>query len=121
MRKPVARSLRSIFNAPSRVEAERLLGQFVEEYRSSAPDLAAWAADNVPESLAIFDIPAAHQRRLRTSNSIERLNREIHRRIRVASIFPNDASLLRLVTAVVIEITDDWDSGRRYLTMTEDA
>ena len=62
----------------------------------------------MPEGLSVFDFPAEHRRRLRTNNCSERLNREVKRRTRVASIFPNEDSLLRLATAVLIEIDEDW-------------
>ena len=117
MREGVARELRSIFNAPSRPDADRLLDRFVEKHKADAPQLAEWAAENVPEGLEALTLPVRHQRRLRTTNMVERLNRELLRRTRVATLFPNDASLLRLVTAVVMEITEDWETGRRYLTM----
>ena len=61
-------------------------------------------------------MPPSHRRRLRTTNMLERLNREIKRRTRVATLFPNEASLLRLVTAIVIEISEDWETGKRYVT-----
>jgi putative transposase len=60
---------------------------------------------------------AAHQKRLRTSNAMERVNQEIKRRTRVARLFPNEASILRLVTALLSEISDDWESGKIYLNM----
>jgi len=71
----------------------------------------------IPEALTVLAIPAAHQRRLRTTNSLERLNREIKRRTRVATLFPNEASLLRLASAVLSEINDDWETERAYLNM----
>ena len=71
----------------------------------------------IPEGLTVFELPAAHRKRLRTSNAVERLNREIKRRTRVATLFPNEASLLRLVSAVAIEIAEDWETGRIYLNM----
>lgn len=117
MREEVARDLRAVFNAPTRPDADRLLERFAEKYQAEAPQLAEWACDNVPEGLEVFALPGKHQRRLRTSNMVERLNRELLRRTRVATLFPNDESLLRLVTAVVMEITEDWETGRRYLTM----
>jgi len=117
MRKAVAQEIRDVFNAPSRDEAERLLRLAVERRQKEAPDLARWMEENIPEGLAIFEVPAAHRRRLRTSNALERLNREIKRRTRVASLFPNEASLLRLVSAVAIEIAEDWETGRTYLSM----
>jgi transposase-like protein len=104
-----------VFNAPNRAEAERLLGQMVERHAKSAPKLAAWLEENVPEGLTVFDFPAEHRRKLRTNNTEERLNREIKRRTRVVSIFPNEASLLRLVTAVLMETDDEWQTEKRYL------
>jgi putative transposase len=117
MRKHVARDIRSVFNAPDRAEAERLLGQVVTRYRDDAPALAEWLEDNIPEGFAVFALPDAHRRRLRTSNLMERVNREVRRRTRVATLFPNEASLLRLVTAVVAEISEEWETGRTYLSM----
>jgi len=117
MRKEVAEAIRGIFNAPDRAEAERLLGKMCDHYRESAPRLAAWAEENIPEGLTVFRLPVSHRRRLRTSNSLERLNKEIKRRTRVATLFPNEASLLRLVTAIVSEVSDEWETGRIYLSM----
>ena len=72
---------------------------------------------NLPEGLNVFALPETHRRRLRTSNMLERLNREIKRRTRVASLFPNEQSALRLVTAILAETSDEWETGRLYLTM----
>lgn len=71
----------------------------------------------VPESLTVFCLPARHRVRMQTSNMLERLNRELKRRTRVVSIFPSDDALLRLATAVLMEVDDDWMAGRKYLTM----
>ena len=73
--------------------------------------------ENLPQGFTVFELPAAHQRRLRTSNALERVNQELKRRTRVASIFPNEASLLRLTSAVLAEISDDWLSSKIYLDM----
>jgi putative transposase len=107
--------LRSVFNAPNRVEADRLLAMMVEKYQAAAPKLAAWLESNVPEGLTVFEFPAEHRRRLRTNNMLERLNREIKRRTRVATLFPNEASLLRLATAVLMETDEEWQTEKRYL------
>jgi putative transposase len=72
---------------------------------------------NIPQGFTVFGFPAAHQRRLRTSNPIERVNIELKRRTRVAGIFPNEASLLRLVSALLIEISDQWETEKIYLNM----
>jgi len=107
--------VRAVFNAPNRAEAERLLAMTVQKYRAAAPKFAAWLESNVPEGLTVFDFPAEHRRRLRTNNTLERLNREIKRRTRVATLFPNEASLLRLATAVLMEIDEEWQTEKRYL------
>ena len=99
MRKQVADDIRDIFAARNAHDANEELGRFVERYKDTAPKLADWAEANIPEGLAIFGIPAEHRKRLRTTNMLERQNRELKRRTRVATLFPNEASLLRLVTA----------------------
>ncbi len=117
LRSQVADDIRSVFNAPNLAEAERLLKQLTVKYADSAPKLAAWAEENIPEGLTVFRFPSKHWRRIRTSNGVERLNREIRRRSRVATLFPNEASCLRLVTAVVVEISQEWQTNRTYLCL----
>ena len=73
--------------------------------------------ENLHEGLAVMDLPAAHRRRMRTSNALERVNMELKRRTRVARIFPNEASLLRLISALLREIDEDWETGKIYLNM----
>ncbi len=120
MRKEVVASIRAVFDAPDRDEAQRQLDLAVKRYRSKAPRLAEWLEQNVPEGLAVFGLPPSHRRRLRTSNMLERLNKELKRRTRVAGLFPNEASARRLVSAVAMEISEDWETGRKYLTMEPD-
>jgi transposase-like protein len=117
MRSEVAADLRAVFDAPDRPEADRQLGIAVRKYEKTAPKLASWLAANVPDSLTVFAFPPAHRRRLRTSNLLERLNKEIKRRTRVATLFPNEASLLRLVSAVLMEISEEWETDKIYLRM----
>ena len=117
MRPEVARDLRRVFDADEPAEAERRLKEVVARQQKTAPQLAAWLEHAIPEALTVLTIPAAHRRRLRTTNSLERLNREIKRRTRVATLFPNEASLLRLASAVLSEISDDWETERAYLNM----
>ncbi len=116
---PLAAAMRAIFNAANRYEAEVLLGKLVGEARKSSPKLAAWLEDNVPEGLTVFSFPEAHRRLLRTTNGLERVNQEVRRRTRVCRHFPNEASCLRLVSAVLMEISDEWETGRAYLTFTD--
>ena len=82
MRAEVGQSLRAVFNAPDRIEADRQLGMAVKKYQTTAPRLSAWLETIVPEGLTVFDLPPSHRRRLRTSNMLERLNAEIRRRTR---------------------------------------
>ena len=120
MRSEVAADIRGVFNAPDAHEAERLLKLNIEKYRTTAPKLADWMERSVPEGLTVFTRPAAHRRRLRTSNMLERLNKEIKRRTRVATLFPNEASLLRLVSAVLAEVDEEWQTGKCYLNTETD-
>lgn len=117
MRGPVAADIRKIFGASDRIEADQKLQDFLEKYKESAPRLVEWAEVNIPEGLTVFNLPVEHQKRMRTSNGIERLNKEIKRRTRVATLFPNEESLLRLVSAVLSEISEDWETGKVYLSM----
>jgi putative transposase len=117
MRKEVARDLRSVLDAGDRSEADRQLDRIIKKYADAAPRLAAWLEENVPEALTVLDLPATHRRKLRTTNMLERINKEIKRRTRVATLFPNEPSALRLVTAVLMEISEDWETNRTYLTM----
>jgi len=117
IRQKVADELKDVFNAPDLIEAKRRLSTMVENYRDKASRLSEWLEENVPEGLTVFELPASHRRRLRTTNCVERINQEIKRRTSVARLFPNEASLLRLVTAIVAEISEEWETGRMYLNM----
>ena len=117
MRGEVAEDIRRIYNADDRAEADRRLKDMVGRYHKTAPALASWLEENIPEALTVFAFPAAHRKRLRTNNGLERLNKEIKRRTRVATLFPNETSVLRLVSAVLSEISDDWETERSYLNM----
>ncbi len=113
----VARDLRRVFDAEEAAEADRRLREAVTRYQKTAPHLATWLEEKAPEALTVLRTPAAHRRRLRTTNGLERLNKEIKRRPRVATLFPKEASLLRLVSAVLSEISDDWETERAYLNV----
>lgn len=117
LRSEVAQGMRRVFGSEDQAEAKRRLAELVEKYRDTAPRLADWLEDNVPEGLAVFAFPATHRKRLRTTNGLERLNKEIKRRTRVATLFPNEASLLRLASAVLSEVSDEWETDKIYLNM----
>lgn len=120
MRREVAEDLRTIFNAPDRYTAEAYLDKTVQKYAQSVPSLADWLEKNIPEGLTVFSFPASHRRRLRTANVLERLSREIKRRTRVVSIFPNESACLRLISAVLMEIHEEWLTDRMYLSFEID-
>ena len=117
LRAEVAQAIRAIFNTPDRPEADRMLDRFVDHYQERAPQLTEWAQENIPQGLTVFGLPQPHRVRLRTTNGLERLNREIKRRTRVASIFPNEQALLRLASALLVEIDEEWQTGKIYLNM----
>jgi transposase-like protein len=106
----VASDIKVILNASER------LNDFVKTYSESQPKLAAWAKENLPEGLAVFAFPEAHRRRLRTPNACENVNGQIKKRTHVVGLFPSEESLLRLVTGVLIEISETWKTGKTYLT-----
>jgi len=114
MKVEVANRIRAIFHALNREEAERLLKLFIADYAKSMPKLAQWAETALPEGFTVFMFDEKQRKKLRTSNVVERLNREIRRRSRAASMFPNPASCLRLITAVVMEISEEWVATNRH-------
>jgi transposase-like protein len=116
MQVEVAADIRMIFDAPDRTTAETYLAKAVAKYRQSASRLSDWLASNILEGLTVFAFPTSFRRLLRTTNGVERLHREVRRRARVVSIFPNPASCLRLVSAVLAEISEEWLTGRTYMS-----
>jgi len=115
----VAAAIRAIFQAPSLHEAKRLLAETAQRYRAVAPKLATWMEENLPEGLIVCAVPPTHWRLLPTTNGLERVNQEIRRRPRVARLFPNEASCLRRVTAVAMEISEEGETGKAYLTFDQ--
>jgi len=93
--------------------AEKYLQMVIQKYAKSAPRLSSWLEANLAEGFTIFDFPTNHRRFIRTTNNLERVNREIRRRTRVVGIFPNEASCLRLISAILMETSEKWQIGRR--------
>lgn len=69
----------------------------------------------MPEGFSVFALPEAHRKRTRTSNACENVNEQIKKRTRVVGLFPSEESLLRLVTGVLIEISETWETSKAYL------
>ncbi len=131
-KKEISAKLRSAFEAqPTLQEGETLNDRELGEHRfvsvfgafkklagdleSSHPKLSKFIDEGVEDVLTYLQFPEAHHRKIYSTNLIERINREIKRRSRVVSIFPNDAAVLRLITMILIEQDDEWSSGYRYL------
>src|SRR5512132_117515 len=112
----VAALLRPIFNADDRDAARKLVSDALERLRKPLPKVAALLEDAEEDLLAFYAFPAMHWPKLRSTNPLERVNREVGRRTDVVGIFPNDKALIRLATSVVIEQNDEWLVGHRYLS-----
>lgn len=118
MRMEVAADIRAMFNAPDRKTAEVFLQAAIQKYAASAPRLSAWMEDNLADGFTVFDFPLEHRRSVRTTNSLERVNKEIRRRTRVVGVFPNEASCLRLISALLMEISEELQIGKHYCAGT---
>ena len=117
-RKRLGADLRGVFAAASAAQARAAARACAAEWRGSHPHVAAVLEEELEDCLACYHAPAPHRVRVRTTNGLERFNQELKRRTRVVRIFPNRAALLRLVTALAMEQSEEWVSGRRYLDMT---
>ncbi len=112
----VSAALREVFDAASLAEAKQRAGTVIERFRKSAPKIAELLEGAEEDLLAFYRFPAAHWSKLRSTNPLERLNKEIGRRSDVVGIFPNDAAAIRLIGAMLIEQNDEWLVCRRYLS-----
>lgn len=118
-RKELAEGLRGVFAATSREVALRLASELAARWHGSHPRVAEHLEEHIEECLTCLAFPESHHRRIRTTNGLERLNQEIKRRTRVVRIFPNREACLRLVSALAVEHSEEWLTGRRYLDMQE--
>lgn len=116
-RAQLTEDLRAIFAAPAADQARATAQRCAERWRRSHPAVATALEEELEPCLACLAMPVAHRVRVRTTNGLERFNQELKRRTRVVRIFPHRAALLRLVTALAMEQSEEWVSGRRYLTM----
>jgi putative transposase len=112
----VGAAIRQVFAASGRQEAHEILGEVVERLGGPAPKVANLLEEAEPDLLAFLSFPAEHRTKLRSTNPLERVNREIGRRSDVVGIYPNDAALIRLASMLLIEQNDEWLVGRRYLS-----
>jgi transposase-like protein len=113
----VAAAIRTIFAQPDAAHVRSQLDEIRRMLTGQFPDVVAMLGDAADDLLAFTSFPQAHWRKIWSTNPLERINGEIKRRTNVVGIFPNDASIIRLVTAVLVETHDEWAvSERRYLS-----
>jgi transposase-like protein len=117
-RKALWSALRTVFDTASRRHAETRLAEVVAEWRERYPALADKLEEETEDTLAFYDFPDSHWRRIRTTNMLERYNEELRRRTKVIRVFPNPASCLRLVTAHAMEQASEWAAQIPYLDMS---
>lgn len=119
MRIELGQELRNIFNSPTLTDAQLYKNKVVEKYKKSAPEFVRWLDDNIDEGLVVYNFPQEHRIKTRTSNMLERVNKEIRRRTRVAGLFPNKESVLRLISACLQEEHEVWATEPPYLKIIE--
>jgi putative transposase len=112
----VSAALREVFNADGHQQARERVTAVIEQLRPVAPKVAELLAEAEEDLLAVYRFPAEHWSKLRSTNPLERVNREIGRRTDVVGIFPNDHALIRLAGMLLIEQNDEWLVARRYLS-----
>lgn len=118
MIKDIVGAMKRIFHSPDRTSAEETKRLTIKKFEKKAPEFARWFETNIDEGLTCLAFPEEHRKRIRTTNGLERVNREVKRRTRVATLFPNPESALWLVTGVLIGIHEEWMTGRAYLDMS---
>jgi transposase-like protein len=116
-REKLSEEVKSIFNSPDRYFALSRTKEVVEKYQDIYPKFIQKLEEGIEDALACFHFPAAHRRKIRTTNNLERFNEEIRRRTRVIRIFPNEDACLRLICAICIEQNEEWLTGKRYMRM----
>ncbi len=116
-RSEIAQDIRDIFNCPTLEDAEVMLQKKTGQWQKRNAALVEWMEENLVEGFTVYRFPRSAHRRIRTINCVENLNREIRRRTRVVGIFPNEASAMRLISAVLEEIHEEWLTGRQYLNL----
>lgn len=119
MQPEIKQALEDMYNAPDMKKAKARKLQIMEQFEKNAPKAVQLLDESFDDVTAVFHLKGKYRKRLRTSNSIERLNEELRRRERVIRIFPNEESLIRLMGAVLIEQHEKWVSGKKYFDMKE--
>jgi putative transposase len=116
----VLRLMKMVTESATREAAQSALGVAIAELEKKAPKVARLLEECGEQILGVYALPEAHQKRMRTTNMLERQNQELKRRTRVIRVFPHEQSLLRLIAALLMETNQEW-MGRIYLSMDEEA
>jgi transposase-like protein len=115
----MGQAIRDIFNAPSLADAEAMVTRVAQRFAQENPKWVKWLEENIEEGFTVYRFARSSHRKIRTINVLERVNKEIRRRTRVVGIFPNEDSVLRLTSAVLAEIHEEWLTGRQYLNLAD--
>jgi len=118
-RPQVLRLMKAVTEAPTREAARAALAAAIAELEKKAPKVARLLDECGEQILGVYALPEAHQKRMRTTNMLERQNQELKRRTRVIRVFPHEQSCLRLISALLIETNQEW-MGRIYLQMEKE-
>ena len=113
----VKEELRRLYESVDLESARKVRDQIIKTYESKAPKATALLDEAFDDITAVLALPLKYRKRLRTTNGVERLNQEIRRRERVIRIFPNSASVIRLMGALLMEHDEKWQTGRKYFDM----
>jgi putative transposase len=117
LRDELKQHVRSIFDAADTATARTLLNQTLERFKETASKAMAVLEAGFDDATAVLELPEACRVRIRTTNNVERLNREIRRREKVIGIFPNRESVIRLIGAVLMEMDEEWSEQKKYIDM----
>ena len=119
MRLEIGQAVRNIFSSPTIEDARNFVNKSIQKYAKKAPEFSKWLDDNIEEGLIVYNFPKEHRVKIRTANGLERVNREIRRRTKVAGLFPNESSCLRLITALLQEFHEGWAIESAYIKILE--
>ena len=115
----MGQAIRDIFNSPSLADAETMVTRVAQRFAKENFQWVKWLEENIAEGFTVYRFPRSTHKKIRTVNGLERVNKEIRRRTRVVGIFPNEDSVLRLTSAILAEIHEEWLTGRQYLNLAD--
>lgn len=116
-RQEYVKYLKDVFNAPDVKKARERKEKLVKELEALKPKVAEWLDQEIEYCFTVYQLPLSHRQKMKSTNMLERFNQEILRRTRVIRIFPNKESCIRLIGAISMEQSEEWQTGRRYLKM----